>query len=66
MFVGVAGFKPTMTDPNSVVLISYTIPQFKCFPKFRRKNKYMSVKNHCKDSELFGIRQTFRLLFMIY
>lgn len=29
MFVGVAGFKPTMTDPNSVVLISYTIPQFK-------------------------------------
>jgi hypothetical protein len=35
---------------------------------FRRKKSIMYVKKKilCKDSELFGIRQTFRLLFMIY
>ena len=69
MFVGVAGFKPTMTDPNSVVLISYTIPQFKtsyCLSQvFRGKfNYYYNIREklQCKISELFGIHQTFRLL----
>lgn len=71
MFVGVAGLEPTTADPNSAVLPITPYPNFKTsyrFHKFQRKkiNYIYDRKILCKDSELFGILQTFRLLLYLF